>query len=182
MSNSDSNPPEGFRVIPGYPRYAIDENGTVLSVCVRGSKTIVLSWAKAKRASIRTSHHGYKMITLRGVTVPNKTANIHTLVLEAFVGPRPNGLECRHLDGNKLNNHISNLSWGTHLENANDKHSHGTSGIGENNTSAKLTTVDVLNIRTRYANGEKCKSIADKFNISDSNVSLIVKRVTWKHI
>ena len=182
MSDSDSIPPEGFRVIPGYPRYAIDQNGTVLSVCVRGSKTIVLPWSKARCAAVRIGHHGYKMIILRGNTTKTRNVNIHTLVLEVFVGSRPNGMECRHIDGNRLNNHVSNLAWGTSSENHQDKILHGTSGVGEGNPSAKLTSSDVLNIRQRHANGESCQSIANDFNVSDATVRQIAKRIIWKHI
>ena len=34
MSDADSSVPDGFRQIPGFQRYAIDENGTILSVCI----------------------------------------------------------------------------------------------------------------------------------------------------
>jgi hypothetical protein len=51
---------------------------------------------------------------------------VHTLVLTAFVGPRPDGMECCHNDGDCTNNHLSNLRWDTPSENAFDKVRHGT--------------------------------------------------------
>lgn len=51
---------------------------------------------------------------------------VHTLVLLAFVGPRPEGMECRHLDGDPTNNRPTNLAWGTHTENNRDRVRHGT--------------------------------------------------------
>ncbi|MHA7703387.1 NUMOD4 motif-containing HNH endonuclease [Mycobacterium sp. ML4] len=45
---------------------------------------------------------------------------VHTLVLEAFVGPCPPGLMARHADDNPANNHIGNLSWGTRSQNSYD--------------------------------------------------------------
>ena len=45
---------------------------------------------------------------------------IHRLVLEAFVGPCPDGLEARHWDGDPANNRLGNLFWGTHSENQQD--------------------------------------------------------------
>lgn len=53
-------------------------------------------------------------------------ALIHQLVLEAFVGLAPEGMECRHLDGDPDNNFLSNLAWGTRTENAQDSIRHGT--------------------------------------------------------
>ncbi len=65
MSDSDSTVPAGFRVIPGYPRYAIDENGTVLSICLRGSnKGTVLPWSEARPTATYTNNHGYRIVVL----------------------------------------------------------------------------------------------------------------------
>lgn len=44
----------------------------------------------------------------------------HVLVMEAFVGPRPEGLIIRHWDDDKSNNVVSNLLYGTYLDNARD--------------------------------------------------------------
>jgi hypothetical protein len=45
---------------------------------------------------------------------------VHTLVLTAFVGPRPLGKEGCHYDGDHFNNRLTNLRWGTPTENAAD--------------------------------------------------------------
>jgi len=62
MSNSDSTVPAGFRVIPGYPRYAIDEHGSLLSACGRGT---AIPWSDAKQIKPMTSKRGYHIVTLR---------------------------------------------------------------------------------------------------------------------
>ena len=51
---------------------------------------------------------------------------IHTLVLTAFVGPRLDGMECLHGDGNPANNRVENLRWGTGSQNSLDAVRHGT--------------------------------------------------------
>lgn len=52
---------------------------------------------------------------------------VHSLVAETFIGPRPNGAEVCHIDGNPANNGLENLRYGTHAENEADKRRHGTS-------------------------------------------------------
>lgn len=42
---------------------------------------------------------------------------VHLLVAAAFLGPRPARMETRHLDGDKLNNRLANLAYGTSSDN-----------------------------------------------------------------
>lgn len=55
-----------------------------------------------------------------------RTALVHHLVLNAFVGERPAGTEACHKDGDASNNAVNNLRWDTHLANEDDKRRHGT--------------------------------------------------------
>ena len=59
---------------------------------------------------------GHFVINLQG-----KTRRVHRLVLEAFVGPCPLGMECLHADDDPANNSLSNLRWGTRSENIHDR-------------------------------------------------------------
>lgn len=51
---------------------------------------------------------------------------VHRLVTAAFIGPCPEGMQVRHLDGNPVNNALSNLAYGTPAEDHQDKLRHGT--------------------------------------------------------
>jgi NUMOD4 motif/HNH endonuclease len=51
--------------------------------------------------------------------------HVHRIVLEAFVGPRPDGMETRHLDGDPVNNALTNICWGTYADNRQDMLRHG---------------------------------------------------------
>lgn len=62
-----------------------------------------------------------------------KNAKVHILVLSAFVGPCPDGMECCHKDGNSKNNFLVNLRWGTRSSNNFDRVLHGT-----HNESSKI--------------------------------------------
>lgn len=182
MSVSDNTIPAGFRVIPGYPRYAINEHGTVLSVCPRNGRGKDVPWANARTVTHVVRPKGYHVISLCGEHGAKHIRTVHALVLEAFVGPCPDGLQCRHLDGNPANNHVLNLKWGTSIENANDKLLHGTYIQGERCSKAKLANDDVLKIRERRANGESLKTLANDFSLNVATVSRIALRQTWKHI
>lgn len=75
-------------------------------------------------------HRGHLMVNLynpqrRHLRKKFDGVFIHRLVLEAFVCPRPEGLVCRHLDGDPTNNHVENLQWGTMSENGHDMVKHG---------------------------------------------------------
>jgi len=51
---------------------------------------------------------------------------VHVLVLTAFAGPRPDGMVVRHLNGDRADNRLANLAWGTASENVHDTVRHGT--------------------------------------------------------
>ena len=182
MSEQDSNVPTGFRVIPGFPRYAINEYGTVLSVCGKGfgvGKN--RQWSNARHLTPIAAHNGYYRASLSH-DGRVKQMFIHVLVLTTFVGPCPYGMQCRHLDGNPANNHVSNLAWGTALENSCDKILHGTNHTGEQRGNSKLKDADVLAIRKRANNGERHANIAKDFPVHKDVISRVVRREIWKHI
>jgi hypothetical protein len=69
---------------------------------------------------------GYPQLHLRDHNSVKKHLNVHPLVATAFHGPRPDGHECRHLNGDPTDNRAVNLCWGTAAENAQDRIDHGT--------------------------------------------------------
>jgi hypothetical protein len=103
---------------------------------------------------------------------------VHKLVLEAFVGQCPKGLECCHNDGNSFNNHISNLRWDTHKSNIHDRIKHGTSNRGEKCGTAKLTLEQVKAIRK---DDRLQRIIAKEYGIAESMISRIKSGVRWQH-
>lgn len=112
----------------------------------------------------------------------SKRFYVHSLVLEAFIGPRPRGMECRHLDGNPQNNKLENLKWGTKKENQHERIIHNTSNTGSKNGMSKLMDKDIIIMRTRYENGEFGTKIAEDYNMDISGIYKILRKETWKHI
>lgn len=105
--------PEEWRPIPRYEGwYALSSAGRVRN---DRNGRILAGW-KLKS--------GYRMVILGGRG--GEQRYVHQLVAEAFIGPRPPGLDVRHLDGNKDNCSRANLAYGTRSQNIYDAVEHGT--------------------------------------------------------
>ena len=131
---------------------------------------------------------GYPQVSLC-VSGTTKKLSVHRLVLEAFVGPCPAGMECCHNDGSRANNHLGNLRWDTRSANRQDAITHGTwvapkaDNRGEANGQAKLTKADVIRIRAIYATGKITqRELGKQFGVGQSQVSCIVNGQKWAHI
>lgn len=107
-----------------------------------------------------------------------KIVRPHKLVLEAFVGKAPKGMECCHNDGNQQNNKLDNLRWDTAKNNHADKLKHGTSNTGERCNWAKLTKAQVIAIR---ADTRTQKEIAAEYGVQQSQISRIKNGIRWIH-
>jgi hypothetical protein len=109
-----------------------------------------------------------------------KTATVHSLVAQAFLGDRPEGYYVCHIDGDPKHNRLSNLRYATPQSNADDKFSHGTQPLGEQHQNSRLTVRDVLRIRARA--GEPLQYLADEFGTTKQNICHIQKRRNWRHV
>ncbi len=145
---------------------------------------------KILKAGINTN--GYKIVVLCK-NKDKKTHTVHKLILTTFVGEKPKNMECRHLDGNKLNNELINLRWGTRHENAKDKFKHNTFkspfknnhklNRGEKHPNSKLTEHQILEIRQLLKNKNLSQAeIGRMFNINRGHVWAIKNRKLWKHV
>lgn len=135
-------------------------------------------YASKCRSKVRTLYQtedGYQQLKLteRGSIL------VHTLVLEALVGPCPDGKEACHDDGNPGNNKLSNLRWDSPAGNAADRTRHGRSARGENQGGAKLTAIDVVAIR---ASGARRCDLARQYGVTPENIGRIRKGETWRHV
>ena len=100
----------------------------------------------------------------------------HQLVMETFVGPRPEGMEVRHINGDPSDNRLENLAYGTHKRNYLDNALNGTQAYGENHHAVKLSYDEVLDARNMRNSGMTYRSIADALNISLAHAWRIVNR------
>lgn len=118
---------------------------------------------------LRGSPHefGYRSIGLWKNNRPD-FQTIHKLVLEAFVGPCPPGLECRHGNGVPDDNRLTNLSWGTHKENIADKKLHGTFNLPPVGATRKLSWETLTAMRAET--GLSQRQLARKYNLPQASV------------
>jgi hypothetical protein len=106
-------------------------------------------------------------------------AKVHRLVLEAFVGPCPEGKECAHDNGVRTDNRLSNLAWKTKLENGADRKRHGTAN---RKPVQKLAEAQVSSIKTRLRAGESHAALGQEFNVSASTIWNIANGKTWSQV
>lgn len=139
-------PAEQWRPIPGQPGYEVSSLGRVRSWrAARGNDPRLSESHELHSCSCR---RGYRSVSLRRGRGGGWTSvHIHRLVMEAFVGPCPEGLQVRHLNGNPADNRLANLRYGTAKENYADAVRHGTSARGERNGNALLTCHQVDAVR-----------------------------------
>lgn len=163
-----------LKIIPEYPDYYADDSGEIYSA--RTGRLRILP---------KRLHQGYFRVNVRDRCCPVKShpEMVHKLVLNAFVGKRPDGFLCRHLNGNQRDNRLENLCWGTPSENVRDSMRHGTAVClhhCENAIAAKLRLCDVKNIRKLYKEGHSQKELASAYSITQRHVSDIVNGRTWQ--
>ena len=129
--------------------------------------------------------NGYWYTTIQ---IDKKMYNIriHRMIAIYFVKGRTKEMDCvNHIDGNKLNNNLSNLEWISKSNNI--KHAYAnnlTSNKGENNPSAKLTVKDVNTMREDFKNFDGKKKdfynkYAQLFNLSPGHIINIVYGRYW---
>ncbi|MFA5377675.1 MAG: HNH endonuclease [Dehalococcoidia bacterium] len=170
-----------LRSIVGFPGYSISNYGEIYSFWTGGGGVRRLG-TNMRRLSTRVDEAGREAITLsRNRTRVSR--KVCRLVLEAFVGECPRGMEACHFpDRSPLNNRLDNLRWDTKSSNQHDRIGHGTTNDGERNGSAKLSATDIKPIRDAHDGGETYKSLARKYNVSLSAIQQVCERTTWKTI
>ncbi len=123
---------------------------------------------------------GYGTFRMRG----SREQLVHRFCWIFERGPIPAGLCVLHRCDNRKCIRPSHLFLGTWADNAADKKAKGRchDSSGEANGHAKLTKADVLAIRAAHANGETCRSIRERLEVSDTLVRKIVRRELWPNV
>ena len=107
--------------------------------------------------------------------------NIHRLVALAFITNPLNLPQVDHIDGKKLNCHVSNLRWATGTDNIKAAYDLGLIKTGEDRSDAKLTSSQVLYIRDN-PDGLTQDELAEKLNVDQTTISLIQLGKSYKNV
>lgn len=167
------------REIPGFPDYYVTEDGIVIS----GNY-----YRQGHAQELKPGRIGPPKRHYFAVSLPQEGTfvmwGVHRLVALAFIGPPPfEGAIVRHLNDDQLNNHVSNLAYGTRADNIKDAQANSGAFQGERIGIAKLTEGNVTEIRELYAaGGYTQEELGKMFGVTQSNVSFIIRRKGWRHI
>lgn len=170
LSSSEIIPTEEIWMdIPGYEgQYQASSYGRIRSL----DRTLMYKPSRRRKAfTISKTGQLLKPISnkrtqYQSVFLSGKRIDIHRLVTAAFYGPCPQGHEVLHRNGNRQDNRIENLAYGTHSENVRDTYRYG-------GKQQKLAAEDVEAIRFGLSTGLSMKELAGMYQISISNVSRI---------
>lgn len=149
-------------------QYLISESGDIYSVT---SKRILKP---------QVNQYGYHQLTLY-LNGAKTNCRVHRLVCRYFLGDSED-LQVNHKDGNKLNNHVSNLEWVTSKENHEHAIRTGLMPLGSDRPGAKLTEVDVEFIKQLMLAGADDQEISEKTGTVTATISKIRHGKRWNHV
>ena len=160
-------PTENWLPVVGYEGlYEVSDQGTVRSLGrlgrndsrVYGGRTL-----KAVRQPL-----GYVKVTLCRDRQKFQVF-VHSMVLEAFVSPRPDGQVARHLNDVPDDNRVSNLAWGTQSENINDSVRNGTHRNASKRYCDRLHPLEGANLISRREGKRRCRACTIANNYAHRN-------------
>lgn len=161
--------PEGAKPIPSFPGYFVNEDAVVYTSIARQGSVFRLTPSLNER--------NYWCVTLRRDGAQIRKC-VHVLVALAFLGEKSDpSLHARHLDDDRNNNHVSNIAWGTHQDNMEDRDRNG--GTARGPKLAALTDDDIRTIRARCDAGEKPHYVAQDYGLRGPVIANIARRKTF---
>jgi hypothetical protein len=161
---------ENWKSIPGLPGYLISDHGRPR--CLNGRTRLPDGFM-----SPMIDTYGRPFLTIQ-VREPNgetrkRCPRICRLVMLAFVGPCPPGMEVCHYDGNPTNNRLDNLRYDTHQANMEDAVRHGR---WRSNYGPKLTPEMIEEIQSLASHGMSKRQMAIRFGINPATVAKAIAK------
>lgn len=159
---NDTALPETWRPVAGYElAYEVSDQGRVRSLdrhveCGGGHRRSYTQLRRGRLLNASVTRSGYMQVGLGRSYHPL----VHKLVLEAFVGPAPDGTQCCHGNGVRHDNRLANLRWGTVSDNAQDQLLHGTNRNRRKTTCPRGHALAAPNLRRKALERGKRECLA----------------------
>lgn len=138
--------------------------------------------SKGWQMKFRVNGAGYAQLGIRMLDGQRKFFVLHRLVAAAFIDNPENKPHVNHIDGNKLNNHVSNLEWCTPKENMYHAVHVLGQGVGDNNGNRVISSVQAEQICKLLELGHTNYEIAEAMEITLGIVTTIRSGKCWKNI
>ena len=155
----------------------VDRRGNVYRRVRKGEELI---WKRMKVRTHTATGRVYLNITFMGKT---KSVLVNRIVALRYL-PNPLNLpEVNHIDGVKAHNAVTNLEWASRSEQ--ERHAFATglkSTRGSQNSNAKLTSGQVLEIRQKAEAGKTNPELAKEYGVATSTIRGVIERKTWSHL
>lgn len=148
--------------------YFVDEEGNVYGKRVKYLKQ-------------QLSTKGYKRISVT-IDQTKYTIFVHRMVATAFIPNPYNKPEVNHIDGDKTNNHVTNLEWATTKENIRHANTILGKGVGETHSQATLTELQVREVCSYIEQGYRTVDVHKMTGIGLEKIKSIKKKSVWKHV
>ena len=153
-----------WRPIPNIPDYEVSTVGSIRRSSP-GKSTRV-----GRELRLQITADGYCFVMIR-----RRKVKVYRAMLEAFVGPAPDGCEGRHLDGVPGHNILSNLAWGTRLDQREDDRRNGV----QRRRSDCLAPGSIRAIRNAPGT---LREVGQRFGVSHSTVHKIRTGVRYSDV
>jgi hypothetical protein len=129
--------------------------------------------------------YGYgKIIVGSRLDGTRKTARVHRIAYQVFVGEIPQGKFVCHKCDNPSCVNPEHLFLGTRQDNVDDREQKNRNHhvIGEKNPKSKMTDAKVIEARELYSYGYTSRMLAEKYGMDHTTILDIVKGRSWKHL
>lgn len=177
---------EQWRDISGWEGwYEVSDKGRVRSLPRKSRAGSGTAFYRGKVLKASIAKNGYRVVSMTAPGGVRSYRYVHQLVLEAFIGPRPVGMEACHNNGIRKQNYLTNLRYDTPSGNARDRITHGRGPTGEHSRGEKngLAKLNAKKVKYIRAHPEMTlERLASKYDVNLGTIWCARTGKTWRHV
>jgi len=170
---------ETWKPIPGFPGYDVSDHGRVRSYHTKGGigEGWYISTQPRKVLKGGLNPQGYHIVDLLHESGRRIMKTVSSMVMLAFVGERPDGMEICHANGYQSDDSLSNLRYDTPQNNLVDMFYYA-----DHKPLVSFTDEIIRDIRKVRSSGATYREIADKYNVTAERISKVCRRITYRDV